>query len=67
MNKKILGIIGIIIVVGIIVVSTYQIVPEEQKQSRLNLLLEKAQTELEKVQKSEHVFLFPLELHTKKL
>ena len=43
----------------IIVVSIYQVVPEEQKQSKLDRLLEKAQTDLKEIQNDKNVVLYP--------
>lgn len=57
MNPKILGVIGIIIITGIIVASIYQTSPEEQKQSKLDLILETAEIELERIQNSNNVYL----------
>jgi len=44
---------------GIIVVSIYQVVPEEQNQSKLDRLLEKAQTDLKEIQNDKNVILYP--------
>jgi len=57
----ILGAIVIIIVIGIIVLSTYQTSIEEQKQSNLDLFLEKAQSDLEEIQNSKDLYLYPPE------
>jgi len=44
---------------GIIVLSISQVVPEEQKQSKLDQLLEKAQTDLKEIQNDKNVVLYP--------
>jgi len=61
MNKRNLGISGIIIAVGIIIIFTFQTSPEEETQSKLDLLLELAQTELKEVQNSDKWHLFSLD------
>ena len=61
MNLKILGVIGIMIVIGIIGIFTYQISPEEYKQSKLDSVLEKTKTTLEEIQKSKDLYLYPSE------
>ncbi len=58
MNQKNLGIIGIIIAVGIIILFTYQTSPEVEKQSKLDLLLDLAQTEFEEIQNSDQWIYF---------
>jgi len=62
-NQRNLGITGIVIVIGIIILFTYQTSSTVEKQSKLDLLLELAQTELEEVQNSDRWYLFPLDKH----
>ncbi len=61
MNQKNLGIIGIIIAIGIIILFTYQTSPAVEKQSKLDLLLELAQTEFEEIQNSDKWIFYPLD------
>jgi len=60
MNQRNLGIIGIIIAIGIIILFTYQTSPEVEKQSKLDLLLELAQTAFEEIQNSDKWLFYPL-------
>ena len=57
MNRKILGILGTIIVI-IIVGITFSSGTNE-KQSKLDLLLEEAQIELDRIQNADNTYLFP--------
>ncbi len=59
MDWKVLAGIVIIIVVGIFAIVNYQDGLIEEKQSKLDLLLERSQIELEKVGNSTEIHLYP--------